>query len=495
LKYYTKAGKIASKAYANQEAASHFQAALNLADTDEEQAYLLSQLGVVLARQSRFEEAEKSWRKAIIIYENEGNLDRIAWSYARMARAAWDAGDTIGGFELCKEGLRAAEDAPDSPEMADLLHETARAYAFNGRQSEGQPLCDRALEMADQTGAVVVQAEALITRALLDDIQSKEASRLLEQAIQLCQEHDLLAQESRACNNLSISLGAHGDIKACRENLRRARELSGHVGDLGMELFAAANELFWAIWQGELDYVGDQLTDLEVTLESMIDPGTAGSLYNRVGAFWLWAKGDAEESINRLRELKVEAEESGDLQGLSNVTNFSFGPLNEMGEYEEAAAYLDEAIQVSDRGMGGKIYPRMLKLSLPQIQADTMMSQQLMEEIREEAGQNDTLTNRTWLYYAEAHDLATKGQWQEANKSFKVSMELASKMDFKLTAHWMRTWSERLIESKTPENLRRAREHLGRARTLFEEMGAPYYTGKVDDMIQGLDDTMGRVKG
>jgi tetratricopeptide (TPR) repeat protein len=492
LNYYTKAGEKASKVYANQEAASHFQAALNLADSEEEQAYLHSELGVVLARQSRFEAADKSWRKAIIIYEDEGNLDRISWSYARMARAAWDAGDTIGGLELCLEGLGAVRGAPESQEMADLLHETARAYSFSGRKSEGQPLCEMALEMAEKTGAVVVQAEALITRALLGDPQNKETIRLLEQAIQLCQENNLLAQESRASNNLSISLGIHGDIKACREHLRRASELSARVGDLGMELFTATNELFWATWQGELDYVGEQFSELEVTLESMIDPGSAGSTFSRVRAYWLWARGDVDKSLSRLRILKAELVEGGDLQGLSSIANISLGPLLELREYDEAEANIEEAIQISDRGIGSKIFPRMLKLYLPQVQEDSKRSQQVMEEIRQESDQNDTLINRTWLHTAEAHYLATKGQWQEANKSFDTAIELALDMNLKLMAHWIRTYSERLVESRNPDNLNKARKYLGQARELFEEMGVPYYIGKVDDLSQGLDDILGK---
>ena len=255
-----------------------------------------------------------------------------------------------------------------------------------------------------------------------------------------------------------------------------------------MDLFAAANELFWATWQGELDYVGDQLSELQLTLESMIDPGTAGDIYNRVNAFWLWAKGDVNESINRLRRLKVEAQASGDLQGLSTVTVFSFGPLVELGEYDEAEANIDEAIKISDRGLGGKILPRMLKLSLPQVHGDDEMSQQLMEEIRREAEQNDTLTNRTWLHIAQAHYLATTGQWQEANLSFDVSMNLASKMDLKSIAHWMCSYSERLIDSKIPENLVRAREYLEGVRKLFEEMGAPYYISRVDALARKIDE-------
>ena len=56
---------------------------------------------------------------------------------------------------------------PDSPELADLLHEAARAAYFNGVREEGWPLCQQALDIAERTGSVVVRAEALITSALL----------------------------------------------------------------------------------------------------------------------------------------------------------------------------------------------------------------------------------------------------------------------------------------------------------------------------------------
>ncbi len=177
LAYHTQAGARASAAYANVEAEGHYRAALELVEVEAERADLLWELGRVLNRQSRYEEAIGVWQEGIAAYQALDDLDGIARLYARSARAAWELGDTPRGLALCREGMAAVAGAPESPDQADLLHETARACHFNGVPDEAASLCRQALEMAERLGAVRVQAEALTTLGLLPNVPYEESCR------------------------------------------------------------------------------------------------------------------------------------------------------------------------------------------------------------------------------------------------------------------------------------------------------------------------------
>ena len=143
LATHSQAGERASAVYANIEAEGHYRAALELVEMEAERADLLWELGRVLSRQSRYDEAIEVWQAGIAQYQALGKQDGVARLYARAARAAWVLGDTPRGLALCREGMAAVAGAPESPDLADLLHETARACLFNGLPDEAAPSAAR----------------------------------------------------------------------------------------------------------------------------------------------------------------------------------------------------------------------------------------------------------------------------------------------------------------------------------------------------------------
>jgi len=250
LTYCTRAGERASAAYANVEAERYFRAALELVETAAERAYLLSELGQALARQSHYLEAIEVWKEAIGLYRSLDDQDATSRLYARSARAAWYAGDTPHGLAICREGMALAggppDDreqscgtrAPDSSGLAGLIHETARACYFNGLQPEAEPLCRQALEMAERLGVVRVQAEALTTLGLLAKQSTEEALAAFSRAVELAEAAGLLAEASRAHHNMAtVLVEKQGQLAAARYHFGRAAELSRQTGAVAEELF------------------------------------------------------------------------------------------------------------------------------------------------------------------------------------------------------------------------------------------------------------------
>ena len=167
LRHLTLAADAALASYATDEAEICYRRAVELAYEDAHRAHLLEGLGRALARQSHFMEALQTWREAIELYRSLDDLESVARLYARSSYAAWWGDDLALSLRFSEEGLAAMASAPESPGMARLLHEAARAYYFGGFPEQAGSLCRRALEMAERQGAVDVQANVLVALGLL----------------------------------------------------------------------------------------------------------------------------------------------------------------------------------------------------------------------------------------------------------------------------------------------------------------------------------------
>jgi tetratricopeptide (TPR) repeat protein len=487
LNYYTQAGEAAARAYANREAESHFRAALNLVKTDAQRAPLLAQLGLAQSHQARFEEAIETWKSAIGKFEVLGQKERVAWCYARAARAAWEAGDFPRGLELSKEGMRAVMGAAESAEMSDLLHEAARAYYFNGIEAEGMPLSRRALEMAERQGATKIQAESLITWALFDSLPSDDAIAALERAVELAKANQLPEQEARAHNNLALWVGVYrGQIGSARQHLRRAQELAHKTGQVASELFYTSNEASWAISQGELAYAEAEIGRLASLSEQASQSGTAGLVFRRLEADLWDARGQLEVAVDRYREILAEARAGGLLQDIW-ATSTSLGEvLTEIGELEEAEAALLEALTIGDKiGIPG--WARLLMSRLHSKGGDRDQSLHFLQEAEQKMAQRPAVLETAQTALARAELARLEGRWEEAWGHYESHIEQLDKMGLRLgRALALREQAEAHLTRGEPEDGARARELLGEARAEFQAMGAPGYVEKIDAQLKEL---------
>ena len=196
LKYLALAGDAELARYANAEAEQHYRRALELVGAGPDRVELLSGLGLAYSRQSRFADALQVWREAIVLCRARGDTEAVAQLYARSARAAW-YGDVSQSLQLCQEGLDAIGDARESPALARLMHEAARAHAFNGMPERALYLCQESLHMAERLGALDVQADALATMGMLHDAEPEVAVKALTRAIALAESSDLPYQAAR----------------------------------------------------------------------------------------------------------------------------------------------------------------------------------------------------------------------------------------------------------------------------------------------------------
>jgi serine/threonine protein kinase len=491
LKYYTLAGERAAKAYANQEAETYFRSALELVRTESERAHLYAELGEVLFNQSRFEEAIETWREGIRLYQGLDDKDRVAWLFARCGRAVWDNGDTPGGLVICQEGMLALEGAPESPGMANLLHETARAYFFNFMPGECLELCDWALEMAERVGAVDVQVDALITKGMLPVLPTEKTLMIFEQAIEVAESAGLLYHAARAHNNIGVIITFQaGNLSSAVEHFRQAAELSRKIGNASFELFAASNVTSNQLLLGNMDEAEEELSVQNQMLEAIYDPGPSELNLKVTEVSLSRYRGELEEAIEKLRILSHEAEAVGDLQTLSSIDLNLGAILLEVGEEDEAEVFLLEAMELFDRlaSLGGVATRSLLSMKETQL-GNYQEAQRWLDEAREKetepgAGFFDT----SWRLIAERRLAVVERDWSKAWMAFEVFIESAEKFRFRwFRAQALREWAEAHLVRAEPGDKERARELLLEAQAEFDDMGAPIYAAQVKEILRSLE--------
>jgi tetratricopeptide (TPR) repeat protein len=487
LTYYTRAGERALAAYANQEAESHFRAASNQAQTDTDKAHLLSQLGSALANQSRFEDAIQAWHSAIEHYKSIGNLDRMAWCYARSARAAWEAGDFPRGLKLAEQGMQAVEGAPASADVADLLHETARAAHFNGVQDKAASLTQRALEMAEQTNAVRVQAESLITYGVLDGVPGDEAIAALERAVELARVHNLPETESRARNNLSVTLGIfRGEVQTARKHLQEAAAVARRLGQAAMELFYRSGDVSWAISQGELAYAESELPKLQELYEQASRPRTSGIVFHRQKCTLARNRGELSEAAELYRENLAQARAGNQLQDIWFTGCLLADVLTEMGQLAEAEEILREFIEIGDK-IGGQGLPRCLISIVYAKRGQLDSAQTRFVEAEAEENKNPSAFGAAWLAYAKAHLRQAEAKWDETWATFERCSSQWERMGMRPDrCRVLRDWAKAHLSRGEPEDVERARQLLQEALTEFEAMGSPGYVKSIQVELASL---------
>jgi predicted ATPase len=484
LFYHTQAGQRALTAYANVEAEGHYRDALELADHAAERADLLWDLGRALSRQSRYDEAIEIWQAGIALYQALDQQQGMARLYARSARVAWMLGDTPRGLALCREGLTAVAGAPESPDLADLLHETARACHFNVLPDEAAPLCRQALEMAERLGAVRVQAEALTTLGILPGQSNQQATSTLAQAVELAESAGLLSQAARAHNNLGVHLE---DVQAGREHFMRAAQLCRQIGNTSAELLVTCGAAGYSLELGDLVAVQEMLPSLREMLTTTDEPGAVALWLGAVELGLLRRRGELAECIEGLRSLSSEARAAGDLQWMLELNlELALACIWEgVGEGQEIEAVLQELLDLGERGMGTEALGRCLLSVRRARQGDTEVARHLLAAVREPAvAFGALLPLEPFRAWADANLAMAEGRPAQALAAFEVMVDaLASRNLRWLRARTLIDWAGAHLTRGDPGDRERAVELLREAESEFEAMGAPIYAERARESL------------
>ncbi len=490
LEYFTKAGERASNAFANREAEGFFLSALDLAEDATERASLLTHLGIVQDRLGSHEKSIQSWLKSIELYSSLGKMDQVAELYARCGRASWEKGDTPGNLEFCLDGLRKIGETSEGPGTARLLAETGRAHYFNSQLNEVEPLCRRALEMAEKYAVFDAQADALTNLGLLPQIAADEAVSLFEKAIQLTEDSGYWTAAARAHNNLAVILAYRlGDTKASLEHLQKAAELARKMGSVGHALFYESAVTGWLYLMGDFKRAEDNLAKLYALSELADDSQYARNILRMVEADRLKYQGELEKSILVYEELQKNALSSEDRQAIASTKCLLSEALIEMGKFEEAKPLLEEAIPLGDIGaLPGGVFPRTMLAFIYAEEGDFSTAHQLLEDAYQKfIEQGSQAFDELRLRSFQSRVAFLEKKWDTAWETAEATLKLMEKADLRwYRAYLLLNWGKACLQRGREEDIQQAESHFQEAASEFTAMGIIHYAKQAEELLRSV---------
>jgi tetratricopeptide (TPR) repeat protein len=485
-RYFVHAGDRALAAFANQDAESFYLSALDLVEDMRDEADLQLVLGISLTYQSEYQQALKTWRKAIDLYQNLGEIDKVAELYARSARTVWDDGDTIAGIEICRQGLSGLEGAADGPGLARLLSESCRASYFNGLHEDSSRYGHEALQMAERLNLPTIQADSLTTLGLLQDQSPDKPVKFLERATEIAEANNLIWAANRAHNNLSyLCTFSLGNIPKGIYHMQRAIDLSQQIGAPESILFQRSNFLYYSLHQGMLKEAARDLLDLQHIRDSLSGLSSGSANLYQLEFTLLTYQGHLEQALELIQERIEQERRVGDLQRLET----SFFTITQiyliMGDLNLGKSSAEELIELADMDMASKSVSRSLLSRVYSRMGEVQSAQELLDQARHKGENSRThYYDRVFILWAQADLHVAEKNWKAAWGAYEELVNLTGERDFRWFSRRASVdWAEALIKRGEPEDVIRAREIYQESLQDYQEMGAEGFVELIEDRL------------
>jgi len=484
--YYKKAGDRALGAFANQDAENFYLSALDLVEEAGEEAHLRLVLGISFTYQDKYQQALKTWQKAIDIYQELGEIDKVAELYARSARTEWDGGDTKSGLDICRQGLSAVEGAADGPGIARLLAESCRASYFNGLHEDSSKFGHEALQMAERFNLPTIQADSLTSLGLLHDISPEKPVNYLERAVEIAEANNLVRAAIRAHNNLSVLyLLSLGDLPKGDFHLQSAIDLCQHIGDAEYILFERSNLTYNLIHRGKLDEAAKDVYTLKKLRDSLPGNGFGSiNLYN-VEYYLLTYQGQLDQALELIQDRIEEDRQVGDLQAL--VTSlFTITQIYLLiGDFDQGKSSAEQMIELADLNMSSQAISHSL-LSMVYSRMGVLQDAKEQLELAHTNGQKTQshYYDQVFRLWAQADLYVAEEKWEEAWQTYEKLVNLTGEKDFRWFSRQAGVdWSQALLKRREPNDIQQAKDILQESLLDYQEMGAGGFVKFIEDKL------------
>jgi serine phosphatase RsbU (regulator of sigma subunit) len=349
--------------------------------------------------------------------------------------------------------------------------------------------------MAGRTGAIDVEADALATFGVLPEVPGDEAIAALTRAVELSESSGLLGIAHRAHHNLAVMIGGLlGDDLRSREHFLRAAELGHQRGVVSQELYSLVSALGLSLGFGDLEAVEDLLATIEDRLGSLPDPELMQLEISQMRAARLWMRGEREESFRLRRIWQATARKRANLQMQINLAMdqvLAWLELDREGppveDWREAEESMAKALEISERGIGGRVWPLSMQVVLLARQGRLDAAHQVLARVETLVDEQPTTRNQISLLEAQAELARAKGNMAGALAAVE---QLAEGLD-KVGRRWfwalaVREWAEIHVARGEPADLERAQTLLRKVRAAFAEMGSTFYAQRTEVRLQDL---------
>jgi class 3 adenylate cyclase/tetratricopeptide (TPR) repeat protein len=305
-----RAGERAASLAAVEEAQSAFERAAELTESDPGRAALTERAGEMAVLRGRSEEAAARYEDATALFEAAGLPRAAARVQARLAGVEFDRDHldlAIDRMGRARQRLLGGE--PDS-DLAVVSGQLGRFLALAGRGREATPLLEQALELAEQLELPEVYSQALNSRAivLMHSDRVDEAGVLLRRALEVAEEHGLTEAAGRAYNNLAVVLEAQDRLAEVMALAERQLEAARRAGSRAWELAALTTSIGTLAALGRWDQAVAWAEEARAAEELVTQERSAAALVQLVPLHA--CRGELREAMALLdaqRELEISA--------------------------------------------------------------------------------------------------------------------------------------------------------------------------------------------
>jgi tetratricopeptide (TPR) repeat protein/tRNA A-37 threonylcarbamoyl transferase component Bud32 len=259
LGYFLKAGDRAAKIYANSEAASYFQSALNILEEKEgglqEKGRVLEWLGDIKKLVGEYEACMKYWNEALLLWTKLQERGKTATLHRKMANVLWDK---MGNAEKAKEHheacLKIMEAEPESVENARLYHDMAYMYWRNGDFVKALASAEKAFVLAEKLNALEVVADACLDLGivLMFSGDYKKGREYANRALKTALDNDYLEIAVLAYSRVASFLPFE-EYEKRFEYYEKGLLLAKKVGDISRQSWFFGDMAYGYALMGELD--------------------------------------------------------------------------------------------------------------------------------------------------------------------------------------------------------------------------------------------------
>lgn len=325
--YHLRAGRQAQARYANREAITLYERALQIARQltannkgqeleaeagDSQVADIYEQLGIVHALIGEYDTALGRYEAALGLLQlrRDPSADTLVRLHHHIARVYEKRAQFETAFEWVEQALTLAG-ATQSLELARCLLLGAGLHQRQGRYGQALEWGERALRIAEELGGLREQAEALMllggTYRNLGD--NSRAFALTDRCLQIYEQAQELSRMADAHNNLANICYELGRLAEARVHYEAGAEIKQAIGDIYGQALIANNLGNLLKLQGYIDDAIGQYARGLAIFQRLGSLYATGVLHMNLGATYL-LNGDlatAEEHLRRSAELYEQA--------------------------------------------------------------------------------------------------------------------------------------------------------------------------------------------
>jgi len=498
LDYFLKAGEKAANIYANSEATSYFQSALNLLDGRDdklrEKGHVLESLGDINEIVAKYKDSKRFFNEALLLWQRLGEKRKVADVHRKIAAQYWSIDGEVGrAKEHYDEGLKILGTEPESVELGRLYLSMAGMYFQTGYMTEALSWGEKALELAKKLEEfrIMARSYSLLAAVFSGKGDARKACECAEKALKISLDNNYAENAISAYNNLAAALPVEESERRL-ECAEKAYELAKKAGIIGSISWQGSNLASGYALMGDtekalrlaeesvaLDRKANDLLNLSL---SMIALGLA----NHVVGEW-------DKSEQCYREALIHAEKAHSYQAAAYGNGALGGLYVDKGEYAKARECFEKMYKVLEKA-GAKLPPILYAYfsfndALTYIELGEMeKAKTLIDKMQESAVQAKDRGLIASADVLRAVQLRAERKWAESLKFFEKGLqELETLNAMRWGLAWFATvlceYARVYLERDEEGDREKAHNLLNKALEMFQKMGAKKDMERVEARI------------